>query len=637
MNRTALSVSGLVLALIAFIAVNVFSNNAFRAARLDLTADKLFTLSDGSRRIIASIEEPISLRFYYSAEQANKLPTIKSYGNRVREMLEEYVNISGGKIRLEVVDPEPFSDLEDQAVRAGLQNVPFAAGESLYFGLVGSNTTDDDETIAFFSRDRANFLEYDLTRMIYNLTDPKRPVVGLISGHQMNAHVNKLMRMGGGPEPWAIVDAIRDVYKLKLQSPDVDPLDKDLDVLLIIHPVGLSNKALYAIDQFVLGGGRAIVYVDPHSEIADSARRAPQMRGRPPMPTVSELEKLLNAWGVSVDEKKFLGDFAVAQQVNAGVGGTPKIIRYLAWLQFTEANYNKDDVITSNIGPVIMASAGTITAREGATTTLTPLISSSDQAMLYDIGEIQAGPQPDRLIETFKADGKRHVAAARVSGPVKSAFPDGAPKPVSEADKEDAVKNPPPPHVAESKGDINIMVVADADMLYDQFWVRKQKVLGQTVMVPLSSNGSMLINALDNMAGSSDLIGLRSRGTSERRFEVVEDLRRAAERQFLNQERDLRKKLEETQKKISELESKASAGSGALLSAEQQKAIQEARAEVLKTRRELRDVQHSLNKDIENLESKLKFINIGLVPIAVAFFALALAAYRQRRRRLAAA
>jgi ABC-type uncharacterized transport system involved in gliding motility auxiliary subunit len=640
MNRTALSATGLVLAAILFISVNVFSNNAFRSARLDLTEDRLFTLSEGSKRVIAAVEEPINLRLYFSAEQANRMPGIKSYGNRVRELLEEYVNVSGGKIRLELVDPEPFTDLEDQAVRAGLQAVPMNSGDSLYFGLVGTNTTDDEEKIPFFSRERESFLEYDLTRLVYNLTDPKRPVVGLITGHQMNAHVNKLMRLGGGPEPWAIVDVIREVYQLRIQSPNSDPIDEDVDMLLIVHPVGLTDKALYAIDQFVLKGGRAIVYVDPHSEIAASAMRDPRMQGRAPLPTASGLEKLLNAWGVSVDGEKFVGDFAIAQQVNVGVSGTPKIIRYLAWLQFGQGNYNPDDVITSNLGPVIMASAGQITKFEGAKTTLTPLIQSSDQAMLFGVEEVQAGPQPDRLIELFKADGKQHVLAARINGPALSAFPDGAPKEEKPDDKDkDAAaekdKEAAAPHLVESKGDINVMVVADGDMLFDQFWVRKQQLLGQTVLVPISSNANMLVNALDNMAGSSDLIGLRSRGASEREFIVVENLRRAAEQQYLNQERDLLAKLEKTKERIAELESKASAGTGALLSAEQQQAIDDARAEILKTRRELRDVQHSLNKDIETLETQLKFVNIGLVPIAVAIIAVVLAMLRLNRRRAA--
>jgi ABC-type uncharacterized transport system involved in gliding motility auxiliary subunit len=289
---------------------------------------------------------------------------------------------------------------------------------------------------------------------------------------------------------------------------------------------------------------------------------------------------------------------------------------------------------------VIMASAGHITPQEGATTTLTPLIRSSNEAMLYGVEEVQVGPQPDRLIEIFKADGKQHIVAARLSGPVKSAFPDGAPATKQAAGKdksEEDKKAPIAAHLTASKGDVNLVVVADGDMLFDQFWVRKQPMMGQTVLVPLSSNGNMLVNALDNMAGSSDLIGLRSRGASERPFEVVEDLRRGAEQQFLNQERDLLAKLEKTKQQIADLESKASSGSGALLSVEQQRAIEDARAEVLKTRRELREVQHSLNRDIEALETRLKFINIGLVPIVVALIALALATYRLRRRRAAAA
>lgn len=631
MNRSVLSVTGLLLAVVLFVSLNVFSNNALQTARLDLTEDKLFTLSDGTLNVIKSLPEPVRLKFYFSKAQAKQVPSIDRYGRRVREMLEEFVNASNGKIKLEVIDPEPFTEMEDEAVRAGLQPLPLTNGESLYFGLVGTNTTDEREVVAVFSQEKEQFLEYDLTRMLYALSDPQKPVIGLITSHQMNAHVTPMMRFGGrGPQPWAIVDVIRESFDLRLVEPAAAAIDKDIDVLLIVHPGPLDDRQRYAIDQFVMRGGRAIVFVDPHSEVAAAGNRP----GMPPQGAQtapsSELESLLNAWGVSVDPEKVIGDFATAQQVNAGYPGKPKVMRYLPWLELSAPYYNADDVVTSELGPIIVAGAGAVTKTANATTTMTPLISSSEDSMLIDAEQVRFGPNPQRLIESFKADDKAHVVAARVSGTAHSAFPDGPPKSAGDqAGEADSASE----HLAKSSAPINVIVVTDSDMLFDQLWLRKQNLLGQEVVIPVAANGDFLINALENLSGSSDLIGLRSRGKSARPFVVVEELRRAAEQRFLNQEQELQAKLTQTQERIGELQSKSQAGGGQLFSDEQQREIEKAREEILNTRKELRDVQHNLNKDIERLETELKFVNIGLIPIVVAGLAIILAGLRYQRRR----
>lgn len=650
MNRGVLSVIGLVLAAIIFLAVNVAANNALNSARLDLTEDRLFTLSEGSRNIVAALEEPITLRLYFSETTANAIPQIKTYGQRVRELIEEYVTLSGGRIRLEVIDPEPFTEAEDDAVRAGLQAVPLTAGVSLYFGLVGTNTVDDQQVVPFFSQEKEQFLEYDLTRIIYNLTDPAKPVVGLITAHQMNADVSPLMRVGGGgPQPWAITETIRETFTLRTVDRSAEAIDEDIDVLLIAHPAGLPDTLLYAIDQFVLRGGKALVYVDPFSEVAAAFGR---QRGG--TPDVSDLGPLLAAWGVAVEEGKIVGDWASAQQVDAGTPGRPRVMRYLPWLQVNAANYDGGDVVMGELGPVAVATAGSIVKLSEGTTEVAPLITSSTQAMLYEADDVRFGPNPQALIENFKPADNSFVLAARITGDVVSAYPDGPPKPVGEAaagqtDDEKAAapadaavtdqpangSEEPVRHLSESQQPINVILVADSDLLYDQFWLRRQGFLGQQLMIPIASNADMAVNALDNLAGSSDLISLRSRGKSARPFVVVEDLRRAAEQTFLAEERELQAKLEAKQQEINELESSANAGGGALLTAEQQRTIVEAREEILETRRELRDVQHNLNKDIENLEAQLKFANIGLIPIVIGIGALVLAALRIQSRRRA--
>jgi len=634
MNRSTTAVFSLILAAVLFFCVNIFSSNIFHSARLDLTQEGLYTLSTGSVRILSEIPEPIRLRFYYSEKVAVQLPNMKSYGLRVRELLEEYVIRSDGKVKLEVIDPEPFTEAEDDAVRFGLQGAPVGTGENMYFGLVATNTVDDRQIIPFFNQENEAFLEYDMTRMIYNLSDPKKPTVGLITGLKMNADASPMLRFGGGPQPWAIVAAIRELFDLRTVDVSQGVIPKDLDILLIAHPLGLNDQSLYAIDQFVMRGGRALIFVDPYSEVTARSRRRGQSPGE--NFTSSDVNKLLKPWGVTVAKDHVIADYQAAQQVNTGQGTSQRIIRYLVWLQMAAENLNPSDVVTSNLGPMIFANAGTIRSLKNSTTKLTPLITTSKQAMRMDANIIRFGPAPDRLLELFKADGKSHMIAARLSGSVKSAFPDGPPK--SKGGKQDKTAQlDNGEHLTQSSKDISLIVVADSDLLHDQFWLRKQNLFGQSSIVPISANADFLINALDNLSGSTDLINLRSRGKSDRPFTIIQAMRLDAERKFLAEERKLKKTLAKGKERIAELETRAKTTVGSLLTPEQQLEIKNMRGELFKTRKQLRDVQHNLNRDIERLESNIKFINVGLMPLVVAVIATVLATIGIRRRRKSAA
>lgn len=652
MNRGLLSTAALLVGLVLVVAINVLASNTLGTARVDLTQDRVFTLSQGSRNVLQGLEEPITLRFYFSKTLANGVPQVMRYGERVRGTLEEYASLADGMIRLEAIDPVPFTDDEDDAVRNGLQALPLTANDNLYFGLVGTNAVDDRQVIKYFNEDKESFLEYELTRLVYNLSQPKKPVVGLITSHQMNADLSPMLTVGGqGPQQWAIVPQLRESFELKQIYPQDEAIPKDIDILLIAHPGQLSPKMLYAIDQFVLGGGRAVVAVDPFSEVALAFRQAPgAMPGQVQVEDQSNFPELLKAWGVKIEDELFVGDWRLARQVNVGIPGKMKIMRYLAWLALLPDSFNLDDVIMSGLGPVNMASPGAIAAVEGAASVLTPLIESSPEAMLFDAKYIRVGPNPEILLKNFKPDGKRHVLAARLSGKVKSAFPDGPPKPKAEAAKDEgkaetkgeagapapAAAAVPATHLAESIRDIAVVVFADTDFMFDQFWVREQSFLGQSVAIATAANADLVANALDNLAGSDDLIGLRSRGKSERTFEVMSEIRRRAERAFLEREQQLVERLQETQKRLNELQSSASAGGGALLSKAQAAEIAKARADIGETRRALRDVQHDLNKDIDLLETQLKFANIGLIPLLIGAAALVLALLRYRRRRASA-
>lgn len=643
MNRKLLSALGLGLAAILFFAVNIISDRVFRGVRLDLTEGRLYTLSEGTKKVLASLDEPITLRFFFSSGLADAAPDLRSYGSRVRDLLEEYADLSGGKIRLEVIDPEPFSDAEDRAVGYGLQGLTInAAGDLFYFGLAGVNSVDDSEVIPFFASAREQFLEYDLTKLVYALSQTKKPVIGVISSLPLEFGPGGMQAaLQGRSRPYAILRPMRQFFDVRMLGTDVESIDDDVDVLLLVHPRKLGDKALYAIDQFVMRGGRAMVFVDPFSE---TAAMLPPSPGMPPNPSgrqaSSDLERLFSAWGVELGKGKIVGDRTFATRVNAGDLSRRRVVDYLSWLTLRGPALDRSDVVTAELDTVILASAGYLKAKEGATTTLTPLIRSTANSMLIDVDKVRFRPDPDQLLSDFKADEQQYVLAARLSGPVKSAFT-GPPESGKDDGKDEAGDNkdktPAKPHLAEAKEPLNVILVADVDMLDERFWLRRQSILGQEFEVPINANADFLINGLDNLSGSSALISLRSRARSDRPFKVIDDLRRTAEQQFLAEEKALQEKLKNAEQRIAELQTKAGSGGSAILSAEETREIENFRKEMLATRKQLRAVQRNLRKDIESLEMRLKFVNIGLVPLAVFLAAIVLALVRYRRRRMSAA
>ncbi|MBX3453329.1 Gldg family protein [Ferrovibrio sp.] len=641
-KKTLLTSTGLIAAFALFFAVNLGSNQGLRDARLDLTQARLYTLSDGTRNVLKNVQEPITLRFFFSDKVASQAPQLKQYGLRVRELLERYATLSGGKIRLEVIDPEPFSEAEDRAVQAGVQGIQFGgAGQNLYFGLVGTNSVDKQEIIPFFQAEKEQFLEYDLTKLVYGLTNPKKPTVGILGELPLEYGPGGMMAaMRGQAQPYLILGQIKQFFDVKMLEGKPEQIDDKIDLLLLAHPKGLSDELQYAVDQFVLKGGRLIVFADPYSETM--AAMPNPMTGQP-MPggdSGSLLPKLFQAWGVDVAQDKFVADLTLAQRVQTGRSGPAAVVDYLPWLAVPGERLSHEDVITADLTSINFASVGSIKKLEGGTTSVTPLIRSSDKAMLMDTAELKGDPNPQALAEAFKPTGEIYTLAARITGPAKTAFPDGPPKPAAKEGEPKNGEKPaepaaaPAPQIKESAKPINVILVADADLLDDRFWVRTQQMFGQQLYVPISANADMVVNAIDNMSGSGDLIGLRSRGKSQRPFEVIDGLRREADRQFLARERELQKRMEETEKKIADLQSKSdgAAAGNALITAEQQAAIEQFRADLLSTRKELRDVQRELNRDIERLQLGVKFINIGLMPLLAALVAIGLSVAWRRRR-----
>jgi len=637
MTRRTLSLSAVVLAAILFFSLNILSQTTLTGARLDLTENRLFTLSEGTRNILKGLKEPITLRLFYSESLANTVPDLRNYANRVREMLREYVNLAGGKIRLEVIDPEPFSAAEDRAVEFGLQGAPIGAGgDTFYLGLAGTNTTDDQQVIPFFQKEKGQFLEYDLTKLIYGLGNPKRPVVGVISSLPLEFGPGGMMAaMRGQSRPYGILQAMRQFFEVRMLAENPDAIDDDIDVVVLIHARNLSERAQYAIDQFVLGGGRAMIFVDPFSE---TGAQLPPQAGMPPNPTdshASNLQRLFKAWGVNMAPSDIVGDRVYATRVNAG---GQQIVDYVSWLSLRGPAFNREDVVTGQLNTMLMASAVHLTPTEGATTEFEPLLTSSPDSMIFDRAKIRYRADPSALLAEFKADSDSYVLAARVTGPVKSAFerPPAAAKDDGAETGDKAAPAEAATHLSQSREPINVIVVADVDLLDDRFWLRTQNLFGQPVLIPTTANADFLVNGLDNLAGSNDLIGMRSRARADRPFERVAGIRRGAEQKFLARERALRQKLDEAERQIAELQSKSDAANTAILSQEERQAIDNFRDQMLNTRRQLRAVQLDLRRDIDGLETTLKIINIGLVPVLIFVIALVVAAVRYRTRKATA-
>jgi len=642
----ALAALALILIAAGFVAAVMLANNAFKSVRADLTDEGLFTLSEGTLNVIQAIDEPITLRFYFSDRLAREIPQIGIYGQRVQDMLEEFAARGQGKIRLEIHDPLPFTDVEDRAVAAGLKGVPVdQTGETVYFGLAGVNATNHQLAIPFFDERREPFLEYDLARMVFGLAHPDKPKVGVIT--QLPISGSRFARSvpDAPDDSWMIWAQAENLFDLVEIDPLTQKLPDDLDLLVLIHPPFMSDLALYAIDQYVLKGGKLVVFVDPHSE-ADAQR--PQRGGqqRIDFGSASNLKKLFDAWGVDVPADKVAGDLKNGQKVQAPNESRTRMlaVQYPLWMQLGHDDVSKTDIAASQLQSLRIASPGHIVGSEGGLK-IEPLIETSDQGGLVDVSRIQ-GRQPDivGIANTMQAEGKE-VIAARLSGTAKTAFPDGPPKPVELNDDEASAEKKAAAektwdeqkakHLSQSKESVAVVLTADVDMLADPLWVRVQDLFGQRISVPTSNNGAYFQNLLENMTGSADLIGLRSRGGFQRPFTMIQDIQRDAERRFRAKEQELLQSLAETEKKLGQVQQATdSAGNAQVVLSDAQRAeIDQFQKEMLRIRKELRDVQFALRSDVETLNGRIKAINIAAMPIAVGAIALVAAFVRSRRRR----
>ena len=617
-NRKALSGSALAVLAVLFVAVMMLVNVAFRGARIDLTQNHLYTLSDGTKKIIQSIDEPINLYLYFSDKGTQDLPQLRTYYARVREMLEEMASRSGGKIKLELIDPLPFSEDEDRAASLGLQSVPVgASNEKIFFGLAGTNSTNGQSVIPFFQPDKEAFLEYDIAKLIHELSVAKKPVIGLIAGLPIATGFDPQTRQMR--EPWAIDQQWSQLFEIKpLAAATLKSIDKDIDVVVVVHPKQMPDDAQYAIDQFVLRGGHLIVFVDPIAELDDSGADPQNPMAAMMADKSSDLPKLFRAWGIQYDPKKVVLDRQRALPISMGEGTAP--VRHPAILGFTAEDLNRDEVMTANLDSINVSTAGYFElSKDVKDETLTPLIQTTGEATTVPVDRLRMLQDPNALYADYKPGGEHLIVAARLSGKFKTAFP--------ERKDEGALK--------ESKDDGQIILVADTDILSDRMWVQIRPFFGQKLMNAFANNGDFAVNAVDNMAGSSELISIRGRATSQRPFTTVEALKRSADERFRAKEEELQKELSDTERKLTELQSAKSKDQAQILSPEQKSELENFLKRKVEIRKELRQVRRQLDAEIESLGTRLKLVNIVLMPLLVTLAALGFAWWRNQRRRAA--
>ena len=639
--------------------VSVGLISALPSIRIDLTEDGLFSLADGTRNIVSGLEEPIELLFFYSESATEDQPQIRSYGTRVQELLREIVIASGGNLVLSIVDPEPFSEEEDLATQYGVQPVPVTqGGQGIYFGLVAVELDNEkdpalrvSETMPLIRPDQEQFLEYEFMQLVTRVANPDLKVVGLLTTLDIDGGFDPMT--GQATQQWMITDYIRQLYDLRRIETDTEIIEEDVDILMIVHPEGLSEQTLYAIDQHVMRGGETFVFLDP---TADSMVSRSERGSMIPAGMRSDLPGLLEAWGVDYASDKVLTDNTLALRVQMGQGSRP--VAHIGMIGANRTALAGDDIITRRLENLNLSSVGALAPRDGATTRFEPLIQSSSDAMLMNASLLEDVLDPSVLFDEFVSANERYTIAARVSGVISSAFPEG--RPVSgnaaadtseeeiEADddndsgearieKASSDSDTMEAHLSQTSGETNILLFADTDVLTDRLWVQVAQFMGQRIPQPYANNGDFVINALDNLSGGADLVSIRSRGRYSRPFERVVKLQREADDRLRTEEAALLERLAETEEQLAALNTDEGGQLLGQLTPEIQTEIDRFNAELLDTRRSLRDVQFQLTADIEALGSNLKWFNTAAIPMLLTVIALFMSLTRARRRRELAA
>ena len=622
------STAGVVAMGLILVAVNLITG-AFKQ-RADLTKEKAYTLSKGTREILGRLETPVKIRFYCTHLENPTAETVflKDYARRVEDLLDEYKGLAKGKLIIEKYDPQPDSDAEDSARLNGLEGETLPNGDRFYLGLAVS-MLDEKQTIPFLAPNRERELEYDLSRAISRVVTPDRPVVGIMSPLPVFGMPSNpmMMRMGQqGQEPWVLVNELKNDFNVRRVAMDVDSIDKDIKVLVVIHPRDIADKAQFAIDQFVLRSGKLIAFLDPLPLI--DTKEQNQMLGNIPN-SGSNLDKLLKAWGLSFDTGKVVADMTFKMEVG-GRNNQPQ--QAPAVLALTPQGINADDIVTAKVNSLWLPFAGSFTGTPVAGLKETVLLKSTKESQLVD--GFMANLSGENIMKDFKASGTEYALAVRLSGKFKTAFPNGKPEDKEDADKKDKKANEPKPDewLKESKADTAVILVGDADFIYDRFALQQIPSPFGTLVRQLNGNINFAQNAIEQLAGDSSLIGVRSRALQSRPFTRIKAMEASANEKFQSEIKRLEESRAEAQRKINELQQqKKDKDQRFILSPEQAAELAKLRKEEVETGKRLKRVQKDLRKEVVSLQNEVKWINILAVPLAVAASGVGMAFIKRRK------
>ena len=622
-----------VLLLICLVAVNLMAH--FLPIRYDLTEERLYTISEGSRKILAGLTDPVRINFYYSRNNSELPPNFKIYAQRVQELLEEYVALSKGMVVLKILDPKPDTDEEEWAQKYGIKPITLPSGNTVYFGAVIS-MLDQEMLLPYFDQRRENFLEYDISQAIQKVGSTSTSKVGLLS--VLNLQGGRSMIPGQPPaQKWVFLNELEKSVTVENLALTIEEIPDDINLLIVLHPRSFNPRLRYAVDQYVLRGGRLVVLLDPNARI-DMTSPANQFGQQPQLS--SDLPELLKQWGVDYDVSKVVGDRLHATQVNTGQG----VMSFPMWMTFRSDSLDQKHPITAQLENLLFVEAGSLKKVADSKTEFTPLLSLSAKSGLIDAFQLRFAA-PDQLSRDMKVDGEAKAVMALTTGIFSSAFPNGQPvkekknPEASAAGEESEVSEEETPlkhpHLLEAAELNSILLFSDVDFLSDQFSVQKLNFLGQSIIQPRNDNLNLMLNAAEHLSGNEALMSIRSRGRFSRPFTRLLAMQRQA--QFLHQteEKLLLSQLEEVQQRLNSLlESAGEQGqSEVILPPEVQVEIEKFREEERQARRKLREVRKILRQDIEWLGQGLLLLNMLLVPLIVGIIGLIVYRLRTRRRR----
>ena len=613
---------GVVAMFLIIVIVNALASTL--RTRVDLTAEHAYTLSNGTRSILSKLDTPIQIRFYCTRGD-NRMPVfLKTYAQRVEDLLGEYRQASKGQIEIQKLDPVPDSEAEDSAKLDGIEGQARMDGEPIYLGL-SISMLDQKQALPFLAPDRERLLEYDISRAISRVVSNERPVIGVMSSLPYSGTPNNPMmaRMGQqGQQPWAIISELKRDFTIKDVPPTSEEIPSDVKVLLLIHPKGVTDAVQYGIDQFVLRGGKLVAFLDPQSVLDRSGAGNPMGMS---MGSKSSIDKLMSAWGVTFDSSKVVADLDFVGRTREG--------RQPAVLALNEKATNREDIVSSDANNLFLVFAGAFSGTPAEGLKQTVLLHSSKNSQLVDPMSAQFGGE--KIIKDFTSSNTEHALALRLTGKFKTAFPGGKPGSTPAGDGKDA--KPAAAGLQESSQESAVLLIGDVDFIQDQIAV--QEVMnpfgGQRMVMPANANLAFAQGAIEQMAGDSNLVSVRSRASRERQFTVVKEMQAKAESAFQTKIKSLETSLAEAQQKLNELQrNKADKGGGQrfILSPEQQREITNFRNKEREVKVQLKEERKKLRVGIDSLENTIKWINIALMPALVAAAGVGLAILRHKRR-----